>query len=123
MDPWILVIDDEAVTREALAAILRQAGYGVEAWEDARPLEGRGLNRPYRLAVVDYHLPTVTGLEAAIRLKRHLPGCRVLLISSEPPPRDDAAWELGVVDGFLAKPFSKDAILEAVGRLLTPASW
>ena len=94
----------------------------MEAWEDARPLAVQAPDRPYRLAVVDYHLPTVTGVEVALLLRQHLPECRVLLISSDPPPREDAAWG-EAVDGFLAKPFSKDALLEAVGRLLTPRPW
>lgn len=116
----ILIIDDEAVTREALADIFRQAGYRVDAWGDALTLGAEGMARRYRVAVVDYHLPNLNGLEVAALLKRSQPDCRVLLISSDPPPGAEIFLESGVVDGFLAKPFSKDAILKAVAQLCSP---
>lgn len=117
MNTWILVIDDDDVTRKALADILERAGYGVDVRADAAFLEAAGLPRPYGVAVVDYHLPGSNGLMVAARLKDLQPDCRVVLISSELPPDLDLSPGPGVVDRFLAKPFSKDAILETVARL------
>jgi len=111
---WILVIDDDPGTREALGDILARAGYGVTS------LEGGDLGPPpwgraFQVAVVDYHLPEATGLEVARRLKAWQPHCRVVLISSESPPVPDP-----VVDRFLAKPFSKEAILGVIAELCPP---
>jgi DNA-binding response OmpR family regulator len=118
MDTWILVIDDDPWTREALVSILRRAGYQVSTVEefDGKLDPGRYPQR-YRVAVVDYHLPTLNGLEMARRLKDLQPDCRIVMISSEPPNLDDLAGEDAVVDWFLAKPFSKDAILEVIAQL------
>jgi len=66
--------------------------------------------------VVDYHLPTLNGLEVAQRLKELQPQCRIVLISSELPPLDEMTGQ-AMVDYFLAKPFSKDAILEVIAKL------
>ena len=121
MNPWILVIDDDPWTREALVSILQRAGYQVATVEefDGEPDAGRYPER-YQVAVVDYHLPILNGLEVARRLKQLQPDCRIVLISSELPHLDEIAGQAAVVDRFLAKPFSKDAILEVIAQLCLP---
>src|SRR5512147_580530 len=115
MMPWILVIDDDPWTREALVAILRRAGYQVDTLAGMdRDLDFRGQARHYQAAVLDYHLPHLNGLEVARRLKEAQPDCRIVMISSEPPEAAAGAGQEAVVDRFLAKPFSKDAILEVI---------
>jgi CheY-like chemotaxis protein len=122
--PWILVIDDDRWTREALVAILRRAGYQVTTLESFdQELEAVHFPEPCQVAVVDYHLPHLNGLEVARRLKQFQPDCRIVLISSELPNLAELADRETVVDRFLAKPFSKDAILEVIAQLCpAPAS-
>jgi len=120
MDIWVLVIDDDSGTREALADILGRAGYHVAVWAGDEPFEAAGLEHPYRVAVVDYRLPSDNGLEVATRLKRLQPDCRVILTSSELPSAAELSSAEGVVDHFLAKPFSKEDILKVVARLCHP---
>lgn len=120
MTTWILVIDDDLGTREALSDILARAGYQVAVWAGDAPLEAAHLGQRYQVAVVDYHLPSGNGLEVAARLKRLQPDCRVILTSAELPPDFDFSSGPGVVDRFLPKPFSKDAILEMVAQLCHP---
>ena len=122
MDPWILVIDDDSGTREALAEILGRSGYQVSAWADDALLQDSTLSPNFQVAVVDFHLPSGDGLQVAARLKALQPDCRIILTSSEPPPAAELAAAKGLVDRFLAKPFSKDAILEVVARLCHPES-
>jgi len=116
--PWILVIDDDRWTREALVSILRRAGYQVTTVETfGRELEADQFPEHYQVAVLDYHLPHLNGLEVARRLKQFQPDCRIVMISSEFPNLAELADQEAVVDRFLAKPFSKDAILEVIARL------
>ncbi len=122
--PWILVIDDDRWTREALVSILRRAGYQVTTLEIFdRELEAGHFPEPYQVAVLDYHLPHLNGLEVARHLKQFQPDCRIVMISSELPNLAALAGQTAVVDRFLAKPFSKDAILEVIAQLCpSPAS-
>jgi DNA-binding response OmpR family regulator len=123
MTPWILVIDDDPWTREALAAILRRAGYRVTAAAAFDPeLVVTADALSCQVAVVDFHLPTLNGLEVARRLKELQPECRIVMISSEPPEVADIAGQDPVVDRFLAKPFSKDTILEVIAQLCPTAA-
>lgn len=116
--PWILVIDDDRWTREALVSILRRAGYQVTTQESfGQELDAGQFPERYQVAVLDYHLPDLNGLEVARRLKQFQPDCRILMISSELPNLPELAGQEAVVDRFLAKPFSKDAILEVISQL------
>jgi DNA-binding response OmpR family regulator len=116
--PWILVIDDDRWTREALVSILRRAGYQVTSRERFdQELEAGHFSQHYEVAVLDYHLPHLNGLEVARCLKRFQPDCRIVMISSELPELPSLAGQEAVVDRFLAKPFSKDAILEVIAQL------
>ncbi len=116
--PWILVIDDDRWTREALVSILRRAGYRVTTLERfGQELEAGNFPERYQVAVLDYHLPHLNGLEVAQRLKQFQPDCRIVLISSELPDLPELSGQEAVVDRFLAKPFSRDAILEVIAQL------
>ena len=117
-NPWILVIDDDRWTREALVSILRRAGYqGTTLEKFGQELEAGTFPERYQVAVLDYHLPHLNGLEVARRLKQFQPDCRIIMISSELPNLAALADQEAVVDRFLAKPFSKDAILEVIAQL------
>jgi two-component system nitrogen regulation response regulator GlnG len=116
--PWILVIDDDRWTREALVAILSRAGYRVATLERFdRELEAGHFPERYQVAILDYHLPHLNGLEVARRLKEFQPDCRIVMISSELPDLAELAGQADVVARFVAKPFSKDAILEVIAQL------
>ncbi len=100
------------------SSILERAGYQVRTLERfGQELEAGQRPERYQVAVLDYHLPDLNGLEVARRLKQFQPDCRIVMISSELPSLAALADHEGVVDRFLAKPFSKDAILEVIAQL------
>jgi CheY-like chemotaxis protein len=112
----ILVVEDDLATRDALADILRRAGFIVSTWEGDAGLEAVCAGRRFQAAVVDFHLPFRTGVEVAQKLKELQPDCRILLISAKlHNPGEHAAAE--AVDRFLAKPFSKEVFLETISQL------
>ncbi len=117
MEGRILVVDDDPGTREAITHILTRAGFRVLSWDGVADLEAVTLGMPLRLALVDYHLPGLTGLEVARRLKNLAPECRIVLMSSEAPdPTERREWP-ELVDRFLSKPFSKGSLLQVVQSL------
>ncbi len=117
MDAWILVVDDDPGTREALATILARAGYGVAVWDGESDLDKALAGRRFAVALVDYHLPTASGLEVARHLKVRMAGCRIILMSSEAPDPEAVAANPRLVDHFLSKPFSKETVLGVVSQL------
>jgi DNA-binding response OmpR family regulator len=113
----ILVVDDDQRTREALEEILQRAGYEVVSLASGDGMEDLALRNDFAAAIIDYHLPSRNGLEIARCLRQTLPACRIILISSEYHPQRQPADSLAAVDRFLAKPFSKTALLNTMLEL------
>jgi CheY-like chemotaxis protein len=111
--PKVLVVDDERVIADTLAIILNQQGYdasavysGTDAVELARKV------RP-DLIISDVIMPDMNGIEAAINIRRFLPGCKILLFSGQAATADllESAREKGHEFEILAKPVHPQDLL------------
>jgi two-component system cell cycle sensor histidine kinase/response regulator CckA len=117
----ILVIEDDAIMREALAEWLEAAGYAVRKAADG----GAGLaavsSAAPSLVVTDIHMPGTSGAAVIARLKQHHPEIPVIAISglfdSGHGMDADAAVALGAAR-TLAKPFKRTELLRTVSELL-----
>jgi signal transduction histidine kinase/CheY-like chemotaxis protein/HPt (histidine-containing phosphotransfer) domain-containing protein len=121
----VLVVDDSPATRELLEALLQSwsiPGISVASAEEGLALlEGPNGDR-FGLAIIDWMLPGMNGLEAVARIRarektRDLP---VIVISAYAGKQEEARCaELGV-NVFLPKPLTAsglfDAIVESQGR-------
>jgi diguanylate cyclase (GGDEF)-like protein len=103
----ILVADDDAASRRALEATLRKWDYevttaadGDEAWEILQ-----GPNAP-RLAVLDWMMPGMDGVEVCRRLRRaHEPYTYILLLTARDDTQDVVQGLESGADDYLTKPF------------------
>lgn len=118
----VLVVDDDQRTRESLVEILRRAGYEAVSLASGEGLEELLSGHNFAAAIIDYHLPARNGLEIARSLRQVLPACRIVLISSEYRPRHQPRASSEAVDRFLAKPFSKSALLSTLLELCPAAA-
>jgi DNA-binding NtrC family response regulator len=110
----ILLIEDEAVIRGAVAQLLRRQGYRVSAAGSLEEAEAATGFRDCDLIIADLRLPGLPGTEAIARA----PGVPVLIITSYASVRSAVeAMKLGAVD-YIAKPFDHDQLLRQVGRIL-----
>ncbi len=108
----VLVIEDNTSTRTLLEAILSARGHDVVACADAETGLARFAESPFTLAVVDWLLPGLDGLEACGRLRK-LPGgdrCVVLIITSRDQPDDLRAVLRAGADDYVAKPVDVDSL-------------
>ena len=81
MSADILVIEDDAIMREAVAEWLRGAGYQVRTAEDGDAgLASVRATRP-TLVVTDLHMPGTGGAVVIGELKRDHPGVPIIAIS------------------------------------------
>jgi DNA-binding NtrC family response regulator len=81
--PRILVVDEESVTADRLAEILRRNGYATEAAYDANGALQKALLSPPELVITDVALPGMSGVQLAITIKRVYPDCKILLYSGQ----------------------------------------
>ena len=117
----ILIIEDDAIMREALAEWLEGAGYGVRKAADGTAGLAALKFAPPSLVVTDIHMPGTSGAMVIAELKQQYPEIPVIAISclfnSGHGMDADAAIALGAARA-LAKPFKRRELLRVVAALL-----
>jgi two-component system, cell cycle sensor histidine kinase and response regulator CckA len=114
MPQTILVVDDEAIARRFLKRALTEAGYVVllaNAGEEALELL-RSTGHKVALVVTDLVMPGMGGHAFAVEVSTLPQPPPVLYISAYESPQGEMAKR------FLQKPFSPEALVEAVRGLL-----
>ena len=110
----VYLVDDDPGVRKALSRVLREDGFGVEAFESAeafieRPGDGRG-----GCLVLDVSLPGLDGLELQRRLAEAGQALPIVFVSGHGDiPMSVKAIKAGATD-FLTKPIEAKALLAAV---------
>ncbi len=115
----ILLADDQALVRSALAALLEleddftvvaQVGRGDEVVDAARASSPD-------VALLDIEMPGIDGLAAAAALGQEVPGCRVLILTTFGRPGYlRRAMESGAL-GFVVKDAPAEQLADAVRRV------
>jgi two-component system cell cycle sensor histidine kinase/response regulator CckA len=115
MSVRILVVDDESAIAEGLAELLKDSGAEVQiAATGEEAIEACKRFRP-DLALIDIRLPDISGVEVAQRIRTEDPHVKILFASGHGAA--DAAPLRNESTGFLQKPFSFEALLEAIAAL------
>lgn len=121
----ILVIEDDAIMREAVAEWLSAAGYRVRTAEDGNAGLGSVSMAVPSLVVTDIHMPGKSGALVIRELKRTHPDIPIIAISglfhSGFGINADEVVALGAARA-LSKPFKRSELLGAVAELLPARS-
>jgi CheY-like chemotaxis protein len=101
----VLVIDDDALSREIFSLLLHDAGYAVETASsgDEALLHLQQANPRPQVVLTDLQMPGVSGDPLARRLRALCGPATTLLAMSATAPEDTSGREF---DGFLLKPFT-----------------
>jgi PAS domain S-box-containing protein len=117
----ILLVEDERLIRELISEYLEGCGYEVLAAEQPRRvidmLEAGELER-VDLVISDVLLPGMTGTDLVQILRRRIPQARLLLMSGFPGHLPIDQLQLDAGTPFLEKPFTMDALVALVRRVL-----
>jgi DNA-binding NarL/FixJ family response regulator len=112
----VLLVDDQALFREALATLLEvrsEIDVVGEAGDGATALERAAALRP-DVVLMDLHMPVLDGIAATKRLRVEHPAVRVLALTTFDDDEDVfAALRAGAV-GYLLKDVSSDRLVEAL---------
>jgi CheY-like chemotaxis protein len=114
----VSIVDDDESVREALKSLMLSVGFQAEVFSSAAEFLDSDSRSVTKCLIVDVHMPLMTGLELHCRLKRERCQIPVIFISA----RDDHNTRLRVekagAAGFLTKPFSAEALLNAIATAL-----
>jgi two-component system, NtrC family, response regulator PilR len=116
--PKILVVDDDAESRQLLSEVLEANGYAVGTVADGQQArEVLGQDGEYRIVIADLHMPKETGLELLRHLREQKSNHYIVLMSSFISVSErELAQDLGA-QALLEKPFRLSELLDVVGGL------
>jgi len=115
----LLIADDQALVRGALAALLglehdievvAQVGRGDEVVEAARASQAD-------VALLDIEMPGIDGIAAASLLRSEVPGCRALIVTTFGRPGYLARAMQAGASGFVVKDTPAAELADAVRRV------
>jgi PAS domain S-box-containing protein len=112
----VLVVDDEPAVRETACRVIEQFGYtAVGAGSASAAMDLLRENAaPFAAIILDHSMPGMSGEEALPELRKLRPGVPVIVSSgyAESETMDQFAGHR--VSGFLQKPYTSSALLEAL---------
>jgi two-component system, cell cycle response regulator len=118
--PLIIIADDDRITRELLASILRANAYEVDTVADGQQAVERVAKGGADLVLLDVMMPKMTGLEACRIIKgmtdaTFLP---ILLVTVKTDPASRIEGLKIGADDYVCKPFEEGELLARVQAML-----
>ena len=107
----VLVAEDDAALRTVLDRGLRESGYVVDAVGDGAEALKWLRAYDYEVAVIDWRMPRMSGIELIAEARRQGVKTPVLMLTARDAPADRVAGLHGGADDYLVKPFNFDELL------------
>jgi DNA-binding response OmpR family regulator len=115
-DRCVLVVDDDAVLRRVVRAVLEADGFKViEAHDGQQGLEMAAAEQP-SVVILDVMMPGLDGVEVCRRLDHK--ATKVLMLTALGDVTTEVASLEAGARGYLTKPFSSMELLDRVEELL-----
>jgi FixJ family two-component response regulator len=112
--PMIFVVEDDSSVREALAGLIRSAGWNVEVFVSADEFLARPRPDAPGCLVLDVGLPGLSGLDLQTRMAETNDDMPIVFITGHGDiPMSVRAMKAGAVE-FLTKPFLDRELLDGI---------
>lgn len=116
----ILVVDDNAMTRQTLKTMLRQLGFEhIEEARNGAHAHAKLKIRDFGFAVVDWKMPKMDGLELlrAVRADPSLAKLPILMVTSEAEKGKVITALQAGVNNYMVKPFTMAILKEKLNLI------
>ena len=119
----LLVVDDDASVREALALVLGIDGFDVTTAEDGREAIRTLERRQTDAVILDVLMPGLDGLEVCRRMRARGDRTPVLMLTARAEVSERVAGLEAGADDYLAKPFAREELIARLRALLRRTGW
>ncbi len=115
----ILVVDDEAVMRESLAAWLAEDGYMVDTAASGREAVAKASAKDYAIYFVDLKMPPgIDGIEAMMEVRKLHPEASVIIMTAYATVDTAITAMKEGAQEYIVKPCNPEEISLLVGRII-----
>jgi twitching motility two-component system response regulator PilG len=120
----VLVIDDSKTIRRTAETLLSKEGCEVHTAVDGFDALAKIADHQPDIVFVDIMMPRLDGYQTCALIKQHprLKSTPVIMLSSKDGVFDRARGRLAGSDRYLTKPFTKEALIDAVNEYVKPPS-
>lgn len=114
----LLLVDDSALARRNMRAILEAHSFDVvEAEDGLAALEKYFVERP-DIVMLDLVMKGMYGLDVLTKLRELDPSARVIVVSADVQSSSQQLVQAAGASGFITKPFDREHLLEVVRSVL-----
>jgi twitching motility two-component system response regulator PilH len=115
----VLIVDDSTAEVNLIQSMLHQGGFHAVGISDPTRIEEAIEEERPNVILLDVVMPQRNGFQACRDLKSQGPysDIPVILVTSKTAPSDRYWGEQQGANGYVAKPFTADELLDAVKRL------
>jgi len=116
----ILVVEDEQAIREMIVFHLSRAGFETLEAADSRNARQLLVDEQPDLALIDWMLPDISGLELTRMLKREkdYEDLSIIMLTARAEERDKVSGLEGGADDYVTKPFSPRELIARIQAVL-----
>ena len=107
----ILLVEDNAPLREAVATRLRRDGFAVDVTGDGKEGMWLAIENPYSLIILDLTLPGIDGLDILRKIRSAKKETAVLLATARDSVSDRVTGLDAGADDYIIKPYSLDELM------------
>jgi len=115
----ILVADDDATMRQSIKQLLEHDGHEVCPVDSSEAALARLAERKFDLVITDFLMPGIHGDELVAHIRKLIPTQRILMVTAFLNEYEKYGQAADGINGLLLKPFSRQALQEAVAKVLT----
>jgi FixJ family two-component response regulator len=110
----VAIVDDEECVRKALERLFRSAGHNVASFRSGEDfLYALGICRP-DCAILDFHLPGLSGLEVQRCLRRNQNRLPCIIITGKDEPETRERVLASGAAGYLTKPLDQRKLFDII---------
>jgi CheY-like chemotaxis protein len=116
----ILIVEDNPVNQKLIAFLLARAGYSYEVADNGAHALQCLAKAQFKLVLMDMMMPVMNGYDAtkAIRANPKTKDLPVIALTANAMKGEDEKCRAAGCSDYLAKPYSKDQILNAISTLI-----
>lgn len=114
----IIVVEDEKEIRELMALHLLRKGYQVIEFSSAEEVLQMTESQAYPLVIMDWMLPSISGVDATAKIKSRHPMTSILMVTAKIEPQDIVEGLEKGADDYLSKPFEPSVFMARVNALM-----
>jgi FixJ family two-component response regulator len=112
----VVVVDDDVEMGQAVARLVKAAGFHALAFKSAQALLEADPIAPADCFILDIHMPGMSGFELANRLRALGVRSPIIFITAHDDPLSRGrAHDVGAI-GYVLKPFGSESLLPLVAR-------